>query len=93
MIISRWSKAEPGAAAWQKLILQFLVAGAYLVSVFLSGGTSQTMIPFAGMVDLGIAYWILSLFIIVGMVNAVNFTDGIDGLNVRLPSFTVFSSC
>ncbi len=80
-------KRNLGLRAWQKLILQFLVAGAYLVSVFLSGGTSQTMIPFAGMVDLGIAYWILSLFIIVGMVNAVNFTDGIDGLNGSVTFF------
>ena len=80
-------KRNLGLRAWQKLILQFLVAGAYLVSVFLSGGTSQTMIPFAGMVDLGITYWILSLFIIVGMVNAVNFTDGIDGLNGSVTFF------
>ncbi|MEG1427567.1 MAG: phospho-N-acetylmuramoyl-pentapeptide-transferase, partial [Oscillospiraceae bacterium] len=34
-----------------------------------------------GRIDLGIFYYLLAILIIVGMVNAVNFTDGIDGLN------------
>ena len=39
------------------------------------------------MFDLGIAYWILAAILIVGMVNAVNFTDGIDGLNGSVTFF------
>ena len=58
-----------------------MIAGAYLLSVYLAGGTSKTLIPFVGEVDLGIFYYILALLFIVGMVNAVNFADGIDGLN------------
>ena len=70
-----------GLTEIQKLILQFVIAGAYLFSVALAGGTTETMIPFVGLVDLGIFYYILSAVLIVGMVNAVNFTDGLDGLN------------
>ena len=80
-------KRNLGLTAWQKLILQFVVAGAYLLSIFLAGGSSETFIPFVGFVDLGIAYWILAAILIVGMVNAVNFTDGIDGLNGSVTFF------
>lgn len=70
-----------GLTEIQKLVLQFIIAGAYLLSVKLAGGTSETYIPFAGLVDLGVFYYILAALLIVGMVNAVNFTDGLDGLN------------
>lgn len=80
-------KRNLGLRAWQKLILQFLVAAAYLLSISLAGGSSTMLIPFVGMVDWGIAYWILSAILIVGMVNAVNFTDGIDGLNASVTFF------
>ena len=77
----------------QKLILQFIIVGAYLLSVALAGGTTETVIPFLGSVDLGFFYYILAAVFIVGMVNAVNFTDGIDGLNtsVTLVVALVFS--
>lgn len=80
-------KRNLGLNVWQKLILQFVVAVAYLASVYLAGGSSATLIPFVGFVDLGIAYWILAALVIVGMVNAVNFTDGIDGLNASVTFF------
>ena len=70
-----------GLTEIQKLILQFIIVGAYLLSVALAGGTTETVIPFLGSVDLGFFYYILAAVFIVGMVNAVNFTDGIDGLN------------
>ena len=77
----------------KKLILQFIIVGAYLLSVALAGGTTETVIPFLGSVDLGFFYYILAAVFIVGMVNAVNFTDGIDGLNtsVTLVVALVFS--
>ena len=80
-------KRNLGLSALQKLILQFVVAAAYLISVYLAGGDTTTVIPFAGEVDLGVAYWILSALLIVGIVNAVNFTDGIDGLNGSVTFF------
>ena len=82
-----------GLTEIQKLILQFIIVGAYLLSVALAGGTTETVIPFLGSVDLGFFYYILAAVFIVGMVNAVNFTDGIDGLNtsVTLDVALVFS--
>lgn len=82
-----------GLTEIQKLILQFIIVGAYLLSVALAGGTTETVIPFLGSVDLGFFYYILAAIFIVGMVNAVNFTDGIDGLNtsVTLVVALVFS--
>ncbi|WP_417413589.1 phospho-N-acetylmuramoyl-pentapeptide-transferase [Hominenteromicrobium sp.] len=82
-----------GLTEIQKLILQFIIVGAYLLSVALAGGTTETVVPFLGSVDLGFFYYILAAVFIVGMVNAVNFTDGIDGLNtsVTLVVALVFS--
>lgn len=80
-------KRNLGLTARQKLVLQFLTAAAYLLSVYLAGGTSATIIPFVGKLDLGIGYWIIALLGIVGIVNAVNLTDGIDGLNASVTFF------
>ncbi len=80
-------KRNLGLNVRQKLILQFIVAGAYLYSLHLAGSTSATLIPFVGKVDLGVWFWIIAVLGIVGMVNAVNFTDGIDGLNGSVTFF------
>ena len=91
--ISNKKHRNLGLTEIQKLILQFIIVGAYLLSVALAGGTTETVIPFLGSVDLGFFYYILAAVFIVGMVNAVNFTDGIDGLNtsVTLVVALVFS--
>lgn len=93
--ISVVKKRNLGLSEKQKLVLQFLVAAGYLACVWLAGGNTQTTIPFLGKVDLGVFYYILSALVIVGMVNAVNFTDGIDGLNsiVCIFSFAGLAVC
>ena len=73
-------KRNLGLTAVQKLVLQFLAAIAYLITIYLFGGNTRTFIPFAGMVDIGLFYYPLAAILIVGIVNAVNLTDGIDGL-------------
>lgn len=75
-------KRNMGLTAKQKFILQILAAVIYLVLVFVSGQRSTTMlVPFTNAIwNLGIFYWPFALFIIVGTVNAVNLTDGVDGL-------------
>ena len=80
-------KRNLGLTAIQKLVLQFVVAGAYLLGVYLAGRKSTTLIPLVGEVDFGWGYWILAAILIVGVVNAVNFTDGIDGLNASITFF------
>ena len=86
-------KRNLGLTARQKLIMQFLVVGSYLFSLYFSeifqGGHSatSTLIPFFGRVDFGIFYWPMAALLIVGMVNAVNLTDGIDGLCTSITFF------
>ncbi len=80
-------KRNLGLTEKQKLILQFLVAGAYLATMYLAGEDTATVIPFVGQVELGIAYYPLAAILLVGLTNAVNFTDGIDGLDATVTFF------
>lgn len=79
-----------GLTAKQKLALQFFVAFMYLfLKSFteLRGGQSKitsTYFPFLKEIDLGIFYFIICAIFIVGTVNAVNLTDGLDGLNISV---------
>ena len=75
-------KRNLGLTAMQKLILQVLAAAAFLIFLYSRGAiTTSILIPFTNIVlELGLAYYILAQMLIVGMVNAVNFTDGLDGL-------------
>ena len=73
-------KRNLGLRARQKILLQLIIACAYLASLYLAGERGNTVIPFAGTVSLGWFYWPTALFVILGTVNAVNLTDGIDGL-------------
>ena len=76
-------KRNLGLTAKQKTFLQFLVAAGYLLALWLSG-YNTTWIPFLGNVSvnegIGLIFWPISLFFIYGFTNAVNLTDGIDGL-------------
>lgn len=80
-------KRNLGLTAIQKLVLQFLASGIYLAVLGLAGYGTSTLIPFVGMVDLGLFYYVIAAIVIVGMVNAVNLTDGIDGLNGSVTFF------
>ena len=82
-------KRNLGLTEKQKLVLQFLVAGAYLLSLYLAGEDTATVIPFVGRVDLGLLYYPLAAILLVGLTNAVNFTDGVEGLDATV-SFFVF---
>jgi phospho-N-acetylmuramoyl-pentapeptide-transferase len=74
-------KQNEGLTAKQKLIGQVLLAVMFLVGLHISGTLSTTLIiPFIGQLDVGFLYYPLAVFIIVGASNAVNLTDGIDGL-------------
>ncbi len=72
-----------GLRASQKTVLQFLVAAAYLMTMYF-GGMRTTWIPFVGDVDItsgfGLVFWPVALLFIYGFTNAVNLTDGVDGL-------------
>lgn len=74
-------KQNLGLHARAKLVLQCLVAICFLVTLHLMGRLSTMVrLPFLGMVDFGLLFYPLSLLLIVGLNNAVNLTDGVDGL-------------
>lgn len=80
-------KRNLGLTAIQKLVLQFTVVALYLWVMNLLGDTTQIAIPFVGLVDLSWFYYIIMGLVIVGITNAVNLTDGIDGLDGSITFF------
>ncbi|MBQ0084253.1 MAG: phospho-N-acetylmuramoyl-pentapeptide-transferase [Clostridiales bacterium] len=76
-------KRNLGLTAKQKTFLQFFVSAAYLFLLYLAG-MKTTWIPFVGNVSVvqgaGLLFWPISLLFIYGFTNAVNLTDGVDGL-------------
>ena len=76
-------KRNLGLTAKQKTMFQLLLAAAYLYSLYL-GGMTQTRLPFFGYIDItsgfGLLFWPIALIFIYGFTNAVNHTDGVDGL-------------
>ena len=76
-------KQNLGLKAKQKTVFQLLVAAIYLGTLYYTGMT-ETVIPFIGTVDissgLGLVFWPIALMFIYGFTNAVNLTDGVDGL-------------
>ncbi len=74
-------KHNTGLTSKQKLFLQILISIAFLLTLQLSGTANTSVwVPFLGIYDIGFFYYPLMVFIIVAEVNAVNFTDGVDGL-------------
>lgn len=71
-----------GLTASQKYLLQLLAAALFLCAMTLTGELSRELyIPYFGVTwDGGILYYILALLLLTGVDNAVNLTDGIDGL-------------
>jgi len=74
-------KRNLGLTEIQKTVAQVIVCVVFLSSLFMGmGGSPHMFIPFFGNVNMGIFYWIFGVCVMYGTVNAVNFTDGIDGL-------------
>ena len=72
-----------GLIAWQKLLCEFAVTAVFFVYITKIRGTSlDLIIPFAGGKSVNIGFFAVPLLFIavLGTVNAVNFTDGLDGL-------------
>ena len=94
-------KRNLGLTEIQKTIPQLLVIAGYLASLTIAGNTSM-LIPLIGRVSFDtvpglIFYYVFGACAIYGTINAVNFTDGLDGLcaGVTLPvgvSFVVMAA-
>lgn len=74
-----FKKVNEGLKAKQKLILQ-IVGGLVFYLLHVQGASGGTLNVFGYSIHLGIFYIVFVLFWLVGFSNAVNLTDGIDGL-------------
>ena len=86
--IKVFKKRNLGLNSKQKLLGQ-IIGGIILYLIMKSEGISTLLyIPFLGDVDLGIIFGGFVVFWLVGFSNAVNLTDGIDGLVSGLASIS-----
>jgi phospho-N-acetylmuramoyl-pentapeptide-transferase len=74
-------RSHKGVSGKVRLLLEFLVAGAATWILVRAGGTNL-YVPFLTdrYIPLGPLYYVFAATIIVGFGNAVNLTDGLDGL-------------
>jgi phospho-N-acetylmuramoyl-pentapeptide-transferase len=93
-----WNKvhAQRGIPSGAKFKLQLLVAFLTIVGlIFLTDFSTELVFPFFKHCkpDLGIFFIFWAVFIVVGCSNAVNLTDGLDGLAIGslLPNFATFA--
>ena len=74
-------KNNDGLTIPQKLLVQVLIALVFFYIYMQGGGNAYLTITSLGInLDLGWIYGIFILFLLVGTSNAVNLTDGLDGL-------------
>lgn len=87
-----------GLTAKQKILLQVILA--FAVSYYqykVVGDASQFIVPFVqAEINIGIAYIPFMMIVVLGTVNAVNLTDGLDGLASGITAivalfFTIFA--
>lgn len=86
-------KRNKGLTAIQKLIFQFAIAAGFLFSM--KGNLTTALdLPFTDFsLELGVFYWVFAIVFLVLVTNAVNLTDGIDGLagSTTLVAFVFFA--
>ena len=87
-------KQNQGLTAIQKLIFQFAIAAGFLFSMK-ENLTTALDLPFTdASLELGWFYWVFAIVFLVLVTNAVNLTDGIDGLagSTTLVAFVFFAA-
>ena len=90
-------KRNLGLTSMQKMLLQMAVSALFLYLMWKSGSMSTSLyIPFVGIsFELHpLVYIFIAMFIMVGCDNAVNLTDGVDGLSssVTVPVMVFFTA-
>ncbi len=88
-------KNSDGLSAKMKLVLQFLVAAASVIVLYLYRTPDTTMlyVPFfkSAIVDLGLFWVPIAIVYVMAWSNAVNITDGLDGLATGLVIMAVIA--
>jgi phospho-N-acetylmuramoyl-pentapeptide-transferase len=86
-------KRSLGLRAYQKLLLQLIVTGLFCAYILKSGIGTEIYVPFTNgfMLDLGILFVPFLFVAVLGTVNGVNLTDGLDGLAAGVTSIAAMS--
>lgn len=89
-------KNNAGISPKQKIILQFVFSGAFAIYAYLYSGFgtvpgSAVWIPFVDRyIDFGLLYIPFITFVMIAFSNAVNLTDGLDGLASGVTALVAF---
>lgn len=81
-------KRSLGLTAKQKLLGQLIISGIVIYMLIGIGHSTDVYVPLADItVPLGWFYYVLVVIMMLGASNAVNFTDGLDGLLAGTSAF------
>lgn len=81
-----------GLKAWQKIIMQTAAAAVTVFTAVFILNQQSIIIPFLGSYEIGTAAkMILAFIVIIGSSNAVNLTDGLDGLAAGITSIVTLA--
>ncbi|WP_024862137.1 phospho-N-acetylmuramoyl-pentapeptide-transferase [Ruminococcus flavefaciens] len=89
-------KNNDGLSPMQKIAIQLVVSVGFLAAVhFFGDGATRIDLGFWRSPSLGIFYYILMMAVIIYLTNAVNLTDGVDGLcgSVTFVAMLIFTVC
>ncbi|MCM1007670.1 MAG: phospho-N-acetylmuramoyl-pentapeptide-transferase [Ruminococcus flavefaciens] len=89
-------KQNDGLSPIQKIVLQVIFSVGFLFALYKFGdGSTKIDLGFWSTPSLGIFYYILMIPVIIYLTNAVNLTDGVDGLcgSVTFAAMLIFTVC
>ncbi|WP_294411440.1 phospho-N-acetylmuramoyl-pentapeptide-transferase [uncultured Ruminococcus sp.] len=89
-------KNNDGLTPWQKIAIQLVVSVGFLAAIhFFGDGATSIDLGFWRSPSLGIFYYIFMIPVIIYLTNAVNLTDGVDGLcgSVTFVAMLIFTVC
>ncbi len=89
-------KKNDGLSPMQKIALQTVFSVGFLFALYKFGdGSTRINLGFWQTPSLGISYYIIMIPVIIYLTNAVNLTDGVDGLcgSVTFAAMLIFTVC
>lgn len=88
-------KQNLGLTAKQKMFFQAIFSALFLFGLHMTGDKSTTINFIFAEVDFGILYYPIMILFMIYITNAVNLTDGVDGLcgSVTVVSMLAFTMC
>ncbi len=83
-------KRNLGLSSKHKFLLQIVVTVFFIAATsFYLGNSTEILIPFGTTANLGILYYLFIAFVMLGCVNSVNLTDGVDGLATCISAIVI----